>query len=70
MRMFVPLCAVLIGGGVVIALYFSGSFSLGGWIGGVALFSPGSGAVRSRLNSVVTKDRSVLLRLAVLFQSM
>ena len=38
MRMFVPLCAVLIGGGVFIALYFSGSFSLGGWIGGVALF--------------------------------
>lgn len=38
MRMFVPLCAVLIGGGVVIALYFSGSFSLGGWIGGLALF--------------------------------
>jgi len=38
MRMFVPLCAVLIGGGVVIALYFSGSFSLGGWMGGVALF--------------------------------
>jgi hypothetical protein len=38
MRMFVPLSAVLIGGGVVIALYFSGSFSLGGWIGGVVLF--------------------------------
>lgn len=38
MRMFVPLGAILIGGGVVIALYFSGSFSLGGWIGGVALF--------------------------------
>jgi hypothetical protein len=38
MRMFVPLCAILIGGGVVIALYFSESFSLGGWIGGVALF--------------------------------
>jgi hypothetical protein len=38
LRMFLPLCAVLIGGGVVIALYFSGSFSLGGWVGGVALF--------------------------------
>ncbi len=38
MRMFVPLCAVLVGGGVVIAHYFSGSFSLGGWIGGLALF--------------------------------
>ena len=38
MRMFIPLSAVLIGGGIVIALYFSGSFSLGGWISGVALF--------------------------------
>ena len=38
MRMFIPLCAVLVGGGVVTALYFSGSFSLGGWVGGVTLF--------------------------------
>jgi len=38
MRMFIPLCAVLVGGGAVIALYFSGSFSLGGWVGGVTLF--------------------------------
>ena len=38
MRMFIPLCAVLVGAGVVIALYFPKSFSLGGWIGGVTLF--------------------------------
>jgi hypothetical protein len=38
MRMFIPLCALLVGGGVVIAMYFSGSFSLGGWIGGAILF--------------------------------
>jgi hypothetical protein len=38
MRMFIPLCAILVGGGVVIALYFSGSFSLGGWFGGMTLF--------------------------------
>ena len=38
MRMFVPLGALLIGGGVVIGHYFSGSFSLGGWIAGVVLF--------------------------------
>jgi hypothetical protein len=38
MRMFVPLCAVLVGGGVVVARCFSGSFGLGGWICGVALF--------------------------------
>jgi hypothetical protein len=38
MRMFIPLCAILTGAGVVIAMYFSGSFSLGGWIGGVTLF--------------------------------
>jgi hypothetical protein len=38
MRMFVALCAILLGGGVVIAHYLSGSFSLGAWIGGVAIF--------------------------------
>jgi hypothetical protein len=38
MRMFIPLCAILVSGGVVIALYFPGSFSLGGWICGVTLF--------------------------------
>ncbi len=38
MRMFVPLCAILLGGGVVIAHYFSGPFSLGAWIGGIAIF--------------------------------
>jgi hypothetical protein len=37
MRMFIPLFAILVGAGVVIALYFSGSFSLGGWIGGATL---------------------------------
>lgn len=38
MRMFIPLCAVFVSCGVAIALYFSGSFSLGGWIGGLTLF--------------------------------
>ena len=38
MRMFAFLCALLISGGVVIALYFSESFSLGGWTSGVILF--------------------------------
>jgi hypothetical protein len=38
MRMFIPLCALLVGGGVVIAEYFSGSFSTGGWVTGVTLF--------------------------------
>ena len=38
MRRFIPLCAILVGSGVAVALYFSGSFSLGGWIGGVTLF--------------------------------
>jgi hypothetical protein len=37
MRMFIPLCAILVGAGVAIALHFSGSFSLGGWIGGLTL---------------------------------
>jgi len=38
MRMFVPLCAILVGGGVVIAMYLPASFSLGGWVGGLTLF--------------------------------
>jgi hypothetical protein len=38
MRTFIPLAAALTGCGVAIALYASGSFSLGGWIGGSILF--------------------------------
>ena len=38
MRMFIPLCAIFVGGGVAIALYVPGSFSVGGWIGGLTLF--------------------------------
>jgi hypothetical protein len=38
MRMFIPLCAILVGCGTVIALYLPGSFSLGGWVGGLTLF--------------------------------
>jgi hypothetical protein len=38
MRVFIPLGAVLIASGVVIAHYFSGSFSFGGWICGLTLF--------------------------------
>ena len=38
MRMFIPLCAILVGAGTVVALHFAGSFSLGGWIGGLTLF--------------------------------
>jgi hypothetical protein len=38
MRMFIALSAILIGGGVVIAHYYSESFSLGGWICGLVLF--------------------------------
>jgi hypothetical protein len=39
MRMFGPLCAILVGGGVVIAMCPPASFSLGGWVGGVTLFA-------------------------------
>jgi hypothetical protein len=38
MRMFIPLCAILVSSGVAIALYFSGSFSFGGWVCGLTLF--------------------------------
>jgi len=37
MRMFIPLCAILVSSGVVIAHYFPRSFSLGGWICGLTL---------------------------------
>ncbi len=39
MRMFIPLSAILIGAGVLLALYLSGYFSPGGWIGGLTLFA-------------------------------
>ena len=38
MRMFAVLSTILIGSGVSIALHFAGSFSLGGWVGGLTLF--------------------------------
>src|ERR1039458_1783547 len=38
MRMFIPLCAILVGAGTVVPFHFAGSFSLGGWIGGLTLF--------------------------------
>jgi hypothetical protein len=38
MRMFYALGAALVFGGVAIAHYYSGSFSLGAWVGGVMLF--------------------------------
>jgi len=38
MRMFIALCAILVSGGVVIALYLPQSFSLGAWVGGLTLF--------------------------------
>ena len=39
MRMFLFLAGILIAMGVVIALYFSGTFSLGAWIAGLVLFA-------------------------------
>jgi|SRR5580700_1903438 hypothetical protein len=38
MRMFLFLAGILIAMGVVIARYFSGTFSLGAWVAGLALF--------------------------------
>lgn len=38
MRMFLFLAGTLIAAGYVIAMYFSQTFSLGAWIGGLALF--------------------------------
>ena len=36
--MFLFLAGILIAMGVVIVHYFSGTFSLGAWVGGLALF--------------------------------
>jgi hypothetical protein len=38
MRMFLALAGILIAMGVVIALYFAQTFSLGAWVAGLALF--------------------------------
>jgi hypothetical protein len=38
MRMFLFLAGILIAAGVVIAHYFSGTFSLGAWVSGLTLF--------------------------------
>jgi hypothetical protein len=38
MRMFIPLCAILVSSGVVIALYLPHTFCLGAWVGGLTLF--------------------------------
>src|SRR6516225_2988590 len=39
MRMFLFLAGILIAMGVLIAHYFSGTFSLGAWLGGLTLFA-------------------------------
>ena len=38
MRMFIPLSAILVAGGIAIAHFVPWSFSLGGWVAGVTLF--------------------------------
>ena len=38
MRMFAVLAAFLLGGGVIIAMYLSSSFSVGAWYTGIVLF--------------------------------
>ena len=37
MRMLVPLCAIRVSSGIVIALYLPQAFSLGAWVGGLML---------------------------------
>jgi hypothetical protein len=37
MRMFAVLAAFLLGGGVIIAMYLSSSFSIGAWYTGIVL---------------------------------
>lgn len=61
MRMFMLLAASLAGGGVLIALYSSQSFSVGGWIGGAALLIfawIGRGIVRAESSSTAAPGRA------------
>jgi hypothetical protein len=54
MRIFLPLAAILIGGGVTIALCLPGTFSLGGWVAGLAMFAfawIGRAAIRNELRA-------------------
>ena len=37
MRMFIPLCAILVSSGIAIALYLPRTFCLGAWVGGLTL---------------------------------
>ena len=39
MRMFLFLAGILLAAGVLVAHYYSGTFSVGAWIGGLALFA-------------------------------
>jgi hypothetical protein len=56
MRMFLFLAGILIAVGVVIALYFSASFSLGAWVTGLTLF-----AFAWIGRSIATSEASVLV---------
>jgi hypothetical protein len=62
MRMFIPLCAILVGGGTVIAMYVPDSFTLGGWVCGMALFAfawIGRFSVRAELRNQVVEGKAV-----------
>ena len=39
MRMFIPLCAVLVSSGIAIEFYLPQNFSLGAWVGGLTLLA-------------------------------
>jgi len=60
MRMFAALAAVVAGGGLVIAMYGSGSFSVGAWYTGVALLvfaGVGRALVRHETREVAADQR-------------
>jgi hypothetical protein len=62
MRMFIPLCAILVGGGTAIAMYVPNSFTLGGWVGGLTLLIfawIGRFSVRAELRKEVIEGKTV-----------
>jgi len=62
MRMFIPLCAILVGGRTAIAMYLPNSFTLGAWVGGLTLFIfawVGRMSVRAELRNQIDEEGTV-----------
>ena len=58
MRLFIALCGILVGAGMVLGLYWPQSFSAGGWItGAVLLCFAVAGGMRARAEGAANSVR-------------